>query len=248
MSSTDPTTLAAPAAARARVLVIEDSPEFRLMVATVLENAGHEVVLASDGSKGLELAGSTNPSVIVLDLGLPDIDGLEVCQKLRSFTDAYVLMLSGRDGQEDKYEGLTVGADEYLTKPFEAKELLLRIEVLLRRPRSSASQPEPGSTGVSFGDVRIEEDARRVWVGDREVNLTKIEFAMLQALADEVGAARSRAAIATAVWGPHWVGDDHVINVHMANLRKKLDVDSVKRIVTVRGIGYRLEPAVAAAA
>ena len=242
MATTEASTTADGAASstRARVLVIEDSPEFRLVVKTVLENAGHEVLMASDGTTGLQLAAANDPSVVILDLGLPDIDGLGVCEQLRSFTDAYVIMLTGRTAQEQKYEGLRAGADDYVSKPFDPKELLLRIEVLVRRPRVGSQQTEQA---LSVGDITIDRAAHRVLVAGREVSLTKIELSMLEALVANVGAAQSRNALALAVWGPHWVGDDHVINVHIANLRKKLEADEKKRILTVRGIGYRLEPA-----
>lgn len=224
---------------RALALIIEDSPEYRLMVSTILSNAGYEIAEAADGRTGLDLAVTFDPAVVILDLGLPDLDGLTVCEELRKFTDAYVMMLTGRDGEESRFEGLTVGADDYLTKPFAAKELLLRVEVLLRRPRTTSA---PTPTVSEFGDIRIDRTARRVWVGDREVNLTKIELAMLDALTAQPGAALERRTLAMAIWGPHWVGEDHVINVHLANLRKKIDADTGGRIVTVRGVGYRFEP------
>lgn len=227
------------AASRARVLVIEDSPEYRVMVSTVLSNAGYEVAEASDGRSGLDLAVTFDPAVILLDLGLPDLDGLTVCEELRRFTDAYIMMLTGRDGEDSRYDGLTVGADDYLTKPFAAKELVLRVEVLLRRPRVGAPSKPPD---LEFGDIRVDRTARRVWVADREVNLTKIELAMLDALMAQPDVALERRTLAMAIWGPHWVGEDHVINVHLANLRKKIDADTGGRIVTVRGVGYRFEP------
>ncbi len=223
-----------------RVLVVEDAPEFQLVVCSLLEANGYSVESAVDGASGLEAARTFDPAVVILDLGLPDMDGMSVCEELRSFTDAYVLMLTGRTEDEDRYRGLEVGADDYLTKPFEAKELLLRISVLLRRPRAG-TVTEITSGPVEYGDLRIDRLAHQIWVGDNEIHLTKIEFAMLQALTTTPGAALSRRELAESVWGPHWVGEDHVINVHVANLRKKIDADAGGRIATVRGIGYRFE-------
>ncbi len=222
------------------ILLIEDSPEFQVVIESVLTAAGYQVHVESDGKSGLERAKLVDPVLVVLDLGLPDLDGLAVCEELRSFTDAYVLMLSGRDTQEDKYLGLTIGADDYITKPFAAKELLLRIEVLLRRPRTGLF----ASKAIAVhGDLRVDRDAHQVWIDDQEVSLTKIEFAMLSALIAKPDVAHERKALALEIWGPHWVGEDHVINVHMANLRKKIDADAGGRIGTVRGIGYRLQSA-----
>lgn len=218
-----------------RVLVVEDAPEFQIMISALLRGDGYEVLVVGDGESAIEQVHDYSPDVVVLDLGLPDIDGLVVCERLREHTDAYVLMLTGRTGTEHRVDGLSAGADDYLAKPFEASELLLRIEVLLRRPRASLSLTS------SLGDVVIDRKSHQVTVAGRLVALTKIELAMLEALVGEPGAARSRNELARAVWGPHWVGDDHVINVHVANLRKKIDADAGGRIATVRGIGYRFD-------
>ncbi len=221
--------------ARVRVLVVEDAPEFQILISSLLDKKGYDVLVVADGLTAMAELAAFDPAVIVLDLGLPDIDGLEVCHRVREQTDAYVLMLTGRTGTEHRVEGLTAGADDYLAKPFEPSELLIRIEVLLRRPRTGVRSPS------QLGDVTIDRKSHQVSIAGRPVALTKIELAMLEALVDEPGTARTRNELAVAVWGPHWVGDDHVINVHVANLRKKIDADAAGRIATVRGVGYRFD-------
>ncbi len=224
----------------ASVLVVEDAPEFRQMLEAVLAREGYEVVVAPDGEQGLELAEEAEPTVVVLDLGLPGIDGIEVCRRLRTFSDAYVVMLTARDEEVDRLVGLAVGADDYMVKPFSPRELVARIQAMLRRPRSVGTGPADGDRR-EVGDLRVDLLAREVHVGDAEVSPTRIEFDLLAALIGRPDMVFSRQMLLEQVWGPTWVGDDHVVDVHIANLRRKIDLDGRSHIKTVRGVGYRLD-------
>ncbi len=218
-----------------QVLVIEDSPEFQQIARESLTRAGYRVAVAGSGERGLELARSLMPLVILLDLTLPDADGIEVCKELRTFTNAYIIMVTGKTDEVDKLVGLAVGADDYVTKPYSTRELIARIGVILRRPRTLRDQAGPRE----LGDVVVDVNARTVTLDGESVALTKIEFDILDALTVDAAVVRSRASLIEAVWGPDWVGDSHVIDVHLANLRKKLDANGIKHIVTVRGVGFR---------
>jgi DNA-binding response OmpR family regulator len=177
---------------------------------------------------------------VILDLTLPDGDGLDLCQEVRSSTDAFVLMLTGRDDEVDKLLGFRLGADDYMTKPFSPRELAARVSALIGRARSRSTEPQAAVRVV--GDVRIDIDTRSVEVGGEATEPTKIEFDLLLALSQRPGAVLSRAQLLTAVWGDDYVGDDHVVDVHVANLRKKIDIvgDGPSRIRTVRGVGYAM--------
>ncbi len=219
-----------------QVLVIEDAPEFQHIHRESLSKAGYRVAVAGDGARALELARSLEPAVIILDLVLPDVDGMDLCAELRRFTDAYIIMVTGRGDEVDKLVGLAAGADDYMTKPFSNRELVARVGVLLRRPRSLGADEE---SVRDFGDLVVDVDAREVRVSEALVSLTKIEFDILDALTEDPSVVRSRQSILEHVWGPNWVGDTHVIDVHLANLRKKIDHNGVKHIKTIRGVGYR---------
>jgi len=221
-----------------RALVVDDAPEIVALIEPLLRMEGFEVASATDGAMGLELARELEPELVVLDLTMPKIDGLEVCRRLRSFSDAYVLMLTGRSDEGDLVSGLTVGADDYMTKPFSARELVARVRAMQRRPRDATAPPPERRCG----DITIDVVGRAVHRGDDEILLTKIEFDLLSALSAEPGVALSRAALIGHVWGPDWFGDDHLVDVHVGNLRQKLgdDASSPRYVRTVRGIGYRL--------
>ena len=223
-----------------RALVVDDAPEFRELVGSLLRKEGFAVETAADGARALDLARSFAPDVIVLDLGLPGIDGVEVCRRLRTFTDAYVVMLTGRQEEIDKLIGLSVGADDYVTKPFSPRELVARIRAMLRRPR--AARPGAGRR-LTLGDLVIDTAAREVQVDGREVELTRIEFDLLSAMAERPRVALTREQLLLLVWGPGWFGDDHVVDVHVSKLRQKLgdDPSAPRYVKTVRGVGYRLE-------
>jgi DNA-binding response OmpR family regulator len=225
----------------ARALVVDDAAEFRELVAMLLRREGFVVETAVDGQTAIAAARSFAPDVIVLDLGLPGTDGVEVCRQLRTFTDAYVVMVTGRQEEVDKLIGLSVGADDYVTKPFSARELVARIRAMLRRPRTVAASGTGGPRRV--GSIEIDLPAREVKVDDRVVELTRIEFDLLDALSERPRVTLTREQLLARVWGPNWFGDDHLVDVHVSKLRQKLgdDARAPRYVRTVRGIGYRLE-------
>ncbi len=224
-----------------RVLVVEDSPEFLQLIRAALEReSGFAIETCMDGRSAIDAARACDPDVVVLDLGLPGMDGVEVCRELRTFTDAYVLMLTARDEEIDRLVGLAVGADDYMTKPFSPRELVARLQVLMRRPRGGIRTEAPaGGDVVDLADLRLDPQAREVHVGGRPVDLTKIEFDLLAVLAGRPGMVFTRQMLVDTVWGHDWYGDDHMVSVHIANLRKKIDSDGSKHIITIRGVGYR---------
>jgi DNA-binding response OmpR family regulator len=226
---------------QASILVVDDAPEFRQLLDAVLEGEGFTVTAVANGAGAVSAARSEHPDVIVLDLGLPDIDGIEVCRQVRLFSDAYIIMLTARDDEVDRLLGLTTGADDYMTKPFSPRELVARIQVLMRRPRSGTLAPTGAAQpGIVYGEVRVDPIGREVAVGEAPVELTKIEFDLLHALIERPRMVWERRSLIARVWGDNWYADDHVIDVHVANLRKKVDTNGTKHIVTVRGVGYRM--------
>ena len=227
---------------RPRALVVEDSPEFMMLCRHLLEKEGFEVHAAGDGQEAVEQAQSQRPDIAILDLGLPDVDGIEVCRQIRQFTDAYIIMVTGRTDEVDKVVGLSVGADDYVTKPFSPRELTARIQALRRRPRVS-SKPR-GNTVREFGDLRIDLDVREVALAGTVLELTKIEFGILDLLSSAPRRTFTRAQLLEDVWGDNFYGDDHIIDVHVGNLRKKLgeSASAPRYIRTLRGVGYRFEP------
>jgi len=222
----------------AQALVIEDSPEITLLVRGLLEKEGYSVVATPRGGQGLEWARAKKPELVILDLSLPDRDGVEVCRELRSFSDAYVVMVTARDDEVDKIVGLTVGADDYVTKPFSPRELAARIRAMRRRPRAAAQ-----AEARDFGRLMVDPVAREVKVDGEDVELTKIEFDILDLLSSSPRRTFTREQLLVQVWG-EWFGDDHVIEVHMGKLRKKLgeSASQPRHIRTLRGVGYRFEP------
>jgi DNA-binding response OmpR family regulator len=222
-----------------RILVIEDSAVFQAIIREALEREGFTVALASDGQQGLQLVRELEPPVIILDLNLPGLDGLEVCRRLRQFSDAYVVMLTGRDDEVDKLVGLSAGADDYVVKPFSPRELVARVRAMLRRPRDGT----PERVLRRIGDLEIDTLARDVHAGGREVDLTRIEFDLLDALSAEPRVVFTRDQLLDRVWGASWFGDDHVVDVHLSKLRQKLGDDArhPRYIRTLRGVGYRFE-------
>lgn len=223
-------------AASHRIMVVEDALEFQTLIDSVLSADGYGVHAVSTGEAAIEWARRFRPDVVVLDVVLPGIDGIEVCRQIRGFSDAYIVMLTGRDEEVDKLIGLAVGADDYLTKPFSPRELSARIRALLRRPRAiEAEKPER----IQLGDLMIDVAGREVRVDGEPADLTKIEFDLLATLASRPDMVFSRPVLIEHVWGPDWVGDDHMVEVHIGNLRRKIDMRT-KHIRTVRGVGYRM--------
>lgn len=228
-----------------RAVVVDDEEALARLVAGYLERDGFEVHLCHDGATAVDLVRRVDPDVVVLDLGLPGQDGVEVCRQLRTFSDCYVLMLTARAEEVDTLIGLSVGADEYMTKPFSPRELMARIGVLMRRPRPSRAPARPISspaTVVEVGGLWMDLDAREVAVDGVPVALTRTEFDVLAALATSPGRVLSRQVLIETVWGPGWVGDEHLVDVHVLHVRQKLgDSAQAQRFVrTVRGVGYRM--------
>lgn len=222
------------------MLVVDDAPEFVELLVPLLDREGYTTASAVDGEEAVERARSFEPDVIVLDLGLPRLDGVEVCRRIRTFSDAYVIMLTSRTTEVDRVVGLEVGADDYMTKPFSPRELVARVRAMLRRPRQVALTPRGGDLRV-LGDLRVDPAGRTVEIGDDEVGLTRIEFDLLEVLTSKPTMVFSRPLLRELVWGSEY-GDDHVVDVHIANLRKKIDPDDgPSRVRTVRGVGYRME-------
>ncbi len=228
-----------PPTAGVRVLVVEDDPPISGLVASYLEEEGFTVDVAADGETGVDLVRSRRPDVIVLDLMLPGMDGIEVCRRVRTFSGAYIIMLTARTEEIDRLIGLSVGADDYLGKPFSPRELVARVKAMLRRPRAGDVSAEPPRR---FGALQIDPVAREVRLGGDRLDLTRTEFDILEALSTRPRMAFARRQLLEQVWGEDWFGDDHVIEVHVANLRRKLDDDpqSPRFICTVRGVGYRM--------
>lgn len=228
-------------AGRARLcaLVVDDEQPLVQIVTTYLEREGFEVLAAGDGEQAVEAAREHAPDLIVLDLMLPGIDGIEACRQIRAFSDAYIVMLTAKAEESDKIIGLSTGADDYLTKPFSPGELVARVRAMLRRPRTVDA---PSSGVRRFGGLELDPAAREVRLDEATVDLTRLEFDLLETLAAEPRIAFSRAQLVERVWGPGWVGDDHLVDVHVANLRHKLDDDPAapKYVRTVRGVGYRM--------
>jgi two-component system alkaline phosphatase synthesis response regulator PhoP len=221
----------------AKILVVDDEPNIIDLVTAYLRPEGYEVRTATDGAAGLELARAFEPDVIVLDIMLPGIDGIEFLTRLRRESDVYVIMLTARTEETDKIVGLSVGADDYVTKPFSPRELVARIKAALRRLKDGVG-PAEGDV-LAFAHIRIDPTARRVWVADQEIDLTATEFDLLRVLAENHGRVLTREQLLQKVWGYDYYGDDRVVDVHIGHIRRKLGDDGC--IVTVRGVGYRFE-------
>jgi DNA-binding response OmpR family regulator len=233
-----------------RALVVDDEEPLAEVVASYLERENFEVTVCHTGVDALAVARQVDPDVVVLDLGLPGIDGLEVCRQLRTFSDAYVVMLTARDTEVDTIVGLSVGADDYVTKPFSPRELVARIRAMLRRPRS-VSTPVVAGAGASgelpprvFGPLSIDVPSRQVFLGSEPIPLTRTEFDILAALSSRPGVVWSRRQLIDAVWGEPWVGNDHLVDVHIGHLRRKLGDNPAEPrfVLTLRGVGYRMGP------
>lgn len=226
-----------------RVLVVDDETALAGVIASYLQREGFEVDLAHDGPSAIDQARRSLPDLVVLDVMLPGFDGIEVCRQLRMFTDAYVIMLTARDEEVDKIVGLSVGADDYLVKPFSPRELIARVRAMLRRPRAVASAPQSDQiAALTFANVVLDVEARQVTLAGSQLDLTRTEFDLLATLAARPRAAFTRRQLLDSVWGEGWYGDEHVVDVHVAHLRAKLGDDAAEPtyIRTVRGVGYGL--------
>ena len=223
----------------ARILVVDDEPQIRRLLKATLAARGYEVALAEDGQEALDVAASWRPEVILLDLGLPKIDGLEVCRQVREWSLAPIIVLTVRDSEEDKVKALDLGADDYLTKPFGTDELLARIRVALRHAARPAS---PEAPLLRFGDLAIDLARRRVTLDDQEIHLTPREYDLLRALASQAGKVLTHRMLLRAVWGGAYEQDVATLRVFITQLRRKIEPDPARPtyILTEPGVGYRL--------
>jgi DNA-binding response OmpR family regulator len=221
------------------VLVVEDEASIASFVSLYLKNAGYGVRTASTGTEALSVAASDSPALIVLDLMLPDIDGIEVCKRIRQRSDVPILMLTARDEDVDKIIGLEVGADDYLTKPFNPRELVARVKSVLRR--SAPARQDPENAVIKHGDLTVDSGRREVRVVDDEIQLAPKEFDLLWELLDHRGLVLTRDQLLERVWGYTFAGDTRTVDVHVRQLRRKLG--DASPIVTVWGVGYKVGPA-----
>jgi DNA-binding response OmpR family regulator len=221
-----------------KILIVEDERNIASFVAMYLKNARYQVEIARDGSEALQKADSVKPDLIVLDLMLPDIDGLEVCRRVRSGSDVPILMLTARDDDVDKIVGLEVGADDYLTKPFNPRELVARIKSILRRSSQSDRRSRPTEAAMEHGHVRIDAGRREVSVRGEPVQLAPKEFDLLWELMDHRGLVLTRDQLLERVWGYTFAGDTRTVDVHVRQLRRKLGADCP--VATVWGVGYKV--------
>jgi DNA-binding response OmpR family regulator len=219
------------------IVVVEDDQHIADLVELYLRQEGFRVVQAADGQRGLDAVRDQRPRMVILDVGLPLVDGLEVCRRLRADSDVPILMLTARDGEIDRVLGLEMGADDYVAKPFSPRELVARVRAILRRAEGAA--PGAGRAGVLLaGDVEVDVGRREARVDGAVVALATREFDLLRYLAENEGLALSRQQILDAVWGRDWYGDERTIDVHVGQLRKKLG--PALPLATVWGVGYRL--------
>ena len=223
----------------AKILVVDDEPSIVNLVSSYLKAEGYEVYVASDGPAGLKAARAYKPDLIVLDIMLPGLDGLELLSRLRRESDAYVILLTAKTEETDKIVGLAVGADDYVTKPFSPRELTARVKAALRRLQTGAGTGSETTAVLAFKRLRIDAGARQVTLDDRPVELTAIEFDLLRALAENRGRVLTREQLLEKVWGYDYFGDTRVVDVHLGHVRQKLGEESL--IATVRGVGYRFE-------
>jgi two-component system alkaline phosphatase synthesis response regulator PhoP len=220
----------------ATILIVEDESSIRTVARAYLEQAGFRVVPAATGPAGLELARRERPDLVILDLNLPGMDGMEVAARLREESDVFILMLTARGEEADRVAGLRMGADDYLIKPFSPRELVARVEAILRRRRSSATV----DTSLRLASIRVDPERREVWAGDQPVELTATEFDVLLSLARHAGKVLSREQLMDLVWGSDFYGTDRVVDVYVGQVRRKLEAVTGQTLIrTVRGIGYK---------
>jgi two-component system alkaline phosphatase synthesis response regulator PhoP len=222
----------------AKILVIDDEPSIVNLVVAYLKPEGYEIYTAADGNAGLKAARAYKPDVVVLDLMLPGMDGLQVLSQLRRESNVYVILLTAKTEETDRIVGLSVGADDYVTKPFSPRELVARIQAALRRLQPGGNAGAEGNI-MAFRSVRIDTGARQVTVDENPVELTALEFDLLRTLAENRGRVMTREQLLEAVWGGTYYGEMRVVDVHLGHVRQKLGSD--RFIATVRGVGYRFE-------
>jgi len=227
------------------ILVVDDEPPILDLIASYLRADGFSVHTAQDGPSALAQARAVRPDLIVLDVMLPGMDGMEVCRRIQQEFDVYILMLTARAEEIDKIVGLSVGADDYPTKPFSPRELVMRVKAILRRSRAlgprTAAQRVPERPALHFDELLIDPDTREVWHDSAQIELTPREFDLLYALAEQPGRVFNRDQLLERVWGHDFAGIDRVVDVHIGLLRRKLEDDPANPTViqTVRGVGYK---------
>jgi len=225
-----------------RVLVIDDEAQIRVVLRAYLEREGYVVEEAASGATGVSLVGTFNPDLVLLDIGLPDLDGLEVLRQIRMTSPVYVVLVTARADEVDLLVGLNVGADDYITKPFSPREVVARTKAVLRRGRPTIEAPiPPVSAAWMFPGLTIDPERREVRTSDGLVELSALEFDLLSALASSPGRVFSRAQLLERVWGYAFFGDERVVDVHIRNVRRALDDDAASPAIigTVRGVGYK---------
>ena len=244
-----------------KILIIEDEASITQVIRLYLEQAGYIVLSATDGIAGLELHAREHPDLVILDLMLPALDGMEVCRRIRAWADTPILMLTARQGEEDRISGLESGADDYLVKPFSPRELVSRVKAILRRSSSSnanatgsqearpTDEEQDKSGEIRFGSLSINVPARRVTVGGQIVALTVKEFDLLVTLSSHPDRVFTRESLLNQVWGYTYLGDGRTVDVHIGTLRKKMEADPTTPhyIQTVWGVGYKFVPLPSAA-
>lgn len=225
----------------ATILVIDDEQNILNIVSAYLRAEGYTIHTATNGPAGLKAARAIKPDLLILDIMLPGMDGIELLTQLRRESDVYVIMLTAKSEETDKVIGLSVGADDYLTKPFSARELVARVKAALRRYGQGSGALE--NSVLAFQRLRIDPGARRVWKDEQPIELTTIEFDLLHALAEHRGRVLSREQLLERVWGHDFYGEDRIVDVHLGHVRKKIEADPANPefIITVRGVGYRFE-------
>jgi DNA-binding response OmpR family regulator len=223
---------------RLKVLVVDDEVPLTGVVGSYLDREGFDVAVAHTGPDAVNQARDGAPVLIVLDIMLPGFDGIEACRQIRQFSDAYIIMLTARDEEMDKVLGLSMGADDYLVKPFSPRELIARVRAMLRRPRTASDND--ATELYTVGTLTMDAQGRSLTLDGHEVELTRTEFDLLAAMMAHPRAVLTRRQMIDAVWGPGWYGDEHVVDVHIGHVREKIGDAAAepKFIRTVRGVGY----------
>ncbi|MEA4906655.1 MAG: response regulator transcription factor [Anaerolineaceae bacterium] len=219
-----------------KILIVDDEPSILNLVSAYLKPEGYAIETASDGPDGLRAARAFKPDLVVLDIMLPGLDGLELLASLRRESNAFVILLTARTEETDKIVGLSMGADDYVTKPFSPRELVARIKAALRRLNQDGV---PSGGMFVFRHVRLDPEARQAWAGERPVELTAVEFDLLKTLMENRSRVLSREQLLEKVWGYDYYGDSRVVDVHIGHIRQKLGAENL--ILTVRGVGYRFD-------
>jgi len=229
----------------ATVLVVEDEPSFREALTIGLEREGFVVEIAVDGAEALERFDEVQPDIVLLDVMLPRISGVDVCRQLRKKTQIPIIMVTAKSAEIDTVVGLEVGADDYVTKPYRLRELVARMRAVLRRSDGSTSVDNPSGATLTVGDVSLDPDEHRVTIAGEEVALPLKEFELLHLLLANAGRVLPRETLIDRVWGCDYVGDTKTLDVHVKRLRSKVEVEPAnpQRIVTIRGLGYKYERA-----